>query len=497
MVEETKNNSIMRPPVVVVLGHVDHGKTSLLDTIRKTNVAEKETGGITQHIGAYEVSHKGKKITFIDTPGHEAFSATRSRGAKVADIAILVVAAEEGVKVQTKEAISHIKKENIPVIVAINKIDKPEANPQKVMRDLVQEDIVVEGMGGRIPSISVSAKTGQGIEDLLELILLLADIENLRVDLSKPAEGVVIEAFMDRLRGPVATMILQNGILKPGEIIGTDTVFGKIKKLENFNGDDLKEATPGMPVVALGFEEVPSVGEVAKIYPDIETVKSSVRKREIPLPKEIIDEQSDKKILNIILKADFVGSVEAVESVLKAIPREKVGLRILKSDVGDINEADIKTAKSTNAKIIGFRVKAGPAVRALADREGIRIVTFDIIYELTQSIRGLMERLVEPEVTKIIVGKLRVVVNYKVEKNRQTIGGKVVEGEIKRGAVAEIIRDENKIGTGRLINLQRNKKDVDKVIRGDDCGMLFESPSVIQENDYLSFFIEERKKGEL
>jgi len=497
MVDESSQKIIIRPPVVVVLGHVDHGKTSLLDIIRKTKVADKETGGITQHIGAYEILHQGKKITFIDTPGHEAFSATRSRGAKVADVAVLVVAADEGVKVQTKEAISHIKKENIPIIVALNKIDKPEANAQKVIRELSQEDILAEQIGGKVPCLQVSAKTGQGVPELLELILLVADMENLKADVSKPAEGVIIEANLNSFKGPIVTLILRNGALKAGDIIGTDSGFGKIKKLENYNGEKVEEALPGLPAVVLGFEEVPSVGEEIKIFPDLDSAKLNVKKREKTIPDIHPSEEQERKILNLIIKADFVGSIDAVEHMLKAIPHEKISIRIIRSEVGDVSEADVKTAKGANAKIVGFRVKTSQSVKNLAERDGIRIVIFDIIYELVQSIRGLMEKMLEPEITKQNLGRLRVIAVFKTERTRQTIGGKVVEGEIKKGAQAEIIRNEEKIGTGRLVNLQRNKKDIDKVIRGDECGLLFDSTLSLQEGDYLGFYTEERKRGEL
>ncbi len=348
-------NKIERPPVVVVLGHVDHGKSSILEAIKDLKILERESGGITQHIGAYEIEHssassgQASKITFIDTPGHEAFSAMRSRGAKVADIAVLVVAADEGVKPQTKEAISHIKKAGIPLIVAINKIDKPTADPQRVKRELVQEDILVEGMGGKIPSVNVSAQTKEGIEELLEVILLVAEMENLQADISKPAEGAIIEAYLDSLRGPTATLLLTNGVLEPGFIVGTPSAFGKVKSLENFQGAPIKKVYPSMPAIVFGFENVPKVGEEFKVFPDIELAKDFLQKSEKKL-SIISSAEPNQKVLNLILKADVLGSLEAIEEVLKDISEEKpstnakpktrtelgagTSLKILKAEVG-------------------------------------------------------------------------------------------------------------------------------------------------------------------
>jgi len=487
---------------VVVLGHVDHGKTSILDFIRKTHVAEKEAGEITQHIGAYQIEKDGKKITFIDTPGHEAFSAMRSRGAKVADIAILVVAADEGVKPQTKEAISHIKKSDIPLIVALNKIDKPQANPEKVKRELQKEDILVEDLGGKIPSVEVSAKTGQGIPELLDLILLVAEMENLETNLEKPAEGVVIEAYLDKLRGPIATLILNEGILKPGQIIGTPSVVGKIKTLEDFQGTSISEAFPAQPVIVLGFENVPKVGENFKTFSDIESAKNYLKvleKREAP---EVLEVGPEQKILNLILKTDVLGSIEAIEEVLKGIPQEKVILRILKSDVGEINESDIKFAKVHPARgyaalILGFRVKINPAAKMFAEREKVKIITFDVIYDLVEGVRKFMEKIVEPELVRTDLGKVKILAIFRVEKNRQIIGGKVIEGEVKKGTLIEVQRGGELIGKGKLINLQRDKKDIDKVTKGQDCGILYEGDTRIEVGDVLVIYVEEKKRREL
>ena len=487
--QQKRDNLQPRPPVVVVLGHVDHGKTTILDFIRKTKVAEKESGGITQHIGAYEIVEQGKKITFIDTPGHEAFSAMRMRGAKVADMAILVVAAEEGIKPQTKEAISHIKKSGIPIIVAINKIDKPEADPEKVKRELSQNDVLVESMGGKIPSVEVSAKTGQGIPELLEIILLLAEMTELKGDIKKTGQGVVIEAYLDSQRGPTATLLLRDGILKKGDIVATHSTLGKIKILENFQGKPQDKAFPSMPCIVLGFEKVPGVGEKFEVYPDIEAAKHYLEKKEKKSAEgEVLVIEEEKRVLNLILKADVQGSLEAIKEVLKNLPQEKVILRILKSEVGEIQENDIKLAKDSKARVIGFRVKVNSIAAKLAERENIQVMTFDVIYDLAQGVRILMEKRVAPQYIRTDLGKLKVLIVFLTDKRRQIVGGKMIEGEIKKGAQIEVFRRETLIGKGKLINLQKNKKDVEKAGKGEECGILYEGDTKIEEGDILQIY---------
>lgn len=496
--KEKKESFQTRPPVVVVLGHVDHGKSSILEAIKDLKITEKEAGGITQHIGAYEIEHQGKKITFIDTPGHEAFSAMRSRGAKVADIAILVVAAEEGVKPQTKEAISHVKKSGIPMIVAINKIDKTEANSAKVKRDLSQNEVLVESMGGKIPSVEVSAKTGQGITDLLEIILLVAEIEKLQGDVSKPGQGLVIEAYLDSQRGPTATLLLRDGILEKGDMVGTRSTFGKIKILENFQGDPQEKALPSTPCIIIGLEKVPQVGEKFEIYSDVEAAQKYIEKKERKQEAgEVFVIEEGKRVLNLILKADVQGSIEPIEEVLKNLPREKVILRILKSEVGEIQEKDIKLAKSSSGTILGFRVKVGQAILQLAEREKTRLMTFDVIYELVQEVRTLMEKAIIPKKVRTDLGKVKALIIFLTEKNRQIVGGKVIEGEVKKGTQIEVWRGEEFMGKGRLINLQKNKKDIERAGKGEECGILYEGDTKIEEGDTLVIYIEERRKGEL
>ena len=496
--QKKQENFQTRPAVVVVLGHVDHGKTAILDFIRKTKVIERESGGITQHIGAYEVDEAGKKITFIDTPGHEAFSAMRSRGAKVADIAILVVAGEEGIKPQTKEAINHIKKAGIPMIVAINKTDKPEANPEKVKRELSQQDVLAESMGGKVPTVNVSAKTGKGISELLELILLLAEIQELKGDLSKPGQGVVIEAYLDSHRGPTATLVLRDGILKKGDIIGTGSVLGKIKILEDFQGKQIEKAMPSQPIIVLGLEGVPQIGEKFNVYSDIESAQKYIEKKERKREtRQVLPVDSSKKILNLILKADVSGSLEAIEQEIKKLPQEKVALRILKSEVGEVNENDVRLAKPAKAKILCFRVKKNPIALKFAEQEKIRIKCFDIIYELFQEVRLMMEKVLSAEIVRKDIGRVKTLVVFMSEKNRQIVGGKIIEGEVEKGLKIEVYRGEEKIGRGKMINLQKNKKDIEKAGKGEEIGILYQGDVKIELGDEVVFYKEVREKGEL
>lgn len=498
--EENKQqeNLISRPPVVVVLGHVDHGKSSLLEAIKDFKILEKESGGITQHIGAYEIEQGGKKITFIDTPGHEAFSAMRSRGAKVADIAVLVIAAEDGVKPQTKEAISHIKKTGIPMIVAINKIDKPEANPERVKRELAQQDVLVESMGGKIPSVETSAVNKKGIDTLLDLIILIGEMEELKGDITKPGEGVIIEAYLDAQRGPTATLLLRDGILKQGDIIATSSTLGKIKILEDFQGNLIDRALPSDPVIVLGFEKVPEIGEKFRIFSSTESAQKYILKKERKKKggKALLIE-SGKPVINLILKADVLGSLEAIEKIIKNLPQEKITLRILKSEVGEISETDVKLARSAKAKILGFRVKINHIAQNLAERENLKIMTFDVIYEIVQKVREIMEKSIKPEKIRIDLGKMKALIIFRTEKNRQIVGGKIIEGEIKKGTLVEVLRDNQKIGRGRVINLQKNKKDIKKAVKGDEVGILFEGDAKIEEKDILAIYSEQMQKEKL
>ena len=485
------------------MGHIDHGKTSLLDAIRKTRVAEKESGGITQHVGAYQITVPAakrekdeKKITFLDTPGHEAFSQMRSRGAKVADIAVLVVAADEGIKPQTKEAILHIKKAEIPLIVALNKIDKPEANPERVKGELQKEGILVEDFGGKVPLVKTSAKTGQGINELLEMILLVAEMESPKADTSKPAEGVIIESYMDSQRGPMASLLVEQGVLKIGDILATPSGLGKMKILEDFRGEKIEQVFPAQPALVIGFEDVPRVGENFKTFSDFEEAKKYLKPEEKRV-LEVLDIEEGMKVLNLILKADVVGSLEAIEEILKSLPQEKVILRILTSDVGEVNENDVQLAKSGKGLILGFRVKTNTIAKNLAQRDKVRILNFEIIYDLVEGVRKFMEKILEPETVRNDLGKLKVLVHFWAEKNRQIVGGRIIEGMVKKGTLIEAHRGEEIIAKGRMINLQKNKKDIEKAGKGEEVGILFEGSGKIAESDILVIYTQERQKGVL
>jgi len=503
--EEIKNETC--PPVVVVLGHVDHGKSSLIEKVKEIKITEKESGGITQHIGAYQIEHsfsseggkkKKKKITFLDTPGHEAFKAIRSRGARVADIAILVIAAEEGVKPQTKEAISYIKKTGIPLIVVLNKTDKSEANPEKVKRELIKEEIIVESMGGKIPSVEVSAKTGKGISELLEMILLLSEMEDIRADLECKVEGVVLESSLNCRRGPMATFLIKKGVLKKGDILATFSTFGKVKILEDFQGKLIEKVFPSTPCVVFGFQKVPKAGEKFKLFDSIEDarcyVESECKKEE---EREVIDNQPGKKIINLILKGDVEGSLEAIEGVLKNLPQEKVTLRILKKETGNINESDIKLACSSNAKVICFRVKVDPIAEKLALRDNVNILKFDVIYDLSQQIRNLMTSVLKPEIKREELAEVKVLAIFRTEKKRQIVGGKVIDGRVIPGSNIEVIRNEEIIGEGKVVGLQKDKKEALFAKKGEDCGVLYEGNERIEEGDILHVYKKEKIKVEL
>ena len=499
---KNQNQTKSRPPIAVVLGHVDHGKSSLLEAIKNFKITEKESGGITQHIGAYEVEVKDRKITFIDTPGHEAFFTMRERGAKVADIALLVVDASQSVQTQTKEALHAIKKAGIPMIVVINKIDLPQADPERIKRDLSKIDVLVESMGGTIPAVNVSAKEKTGIEELLDVILLVADMSEFVADSSSEAEGFIIESFMHGLQGPIANAITLKGILKTKDIISTDSAYAKIKSLKNFLGQEIQEAQASQPVIILGFDKVPSVGEKFKIRKSVKEAEEKIKSKEVKAKgnTRVIETDATKKIFNIVLKGDVGGSLEAIEAMLKNIPQEKVILRILKSEVGDISETDVKLAKMAKAEILGFRVKINSSASKFLKNEkekDVRIKTFDIIYELIQETRKDIEKTLLSEVVKKQVGKLKTILVFFSEKNRQIVGGKITEGELRRGLKLEVFRSAEKIGHGKIVNLQRDKKDIDKLSKGSEAGILFEGNVKIEPGDILEAYVEEMKKDTL
>ncbi len=496
MTNEIENKKI-KQPVVVVMGHVDHGKSSLLEAIREDFViCAKESGGITQHIGAYEVMVGDSRITFIDTPGHEAFSAMRQRGAKVADIAILVVDASEGVKDQTKEAIKFIKTASIPMLVAFNTIDKPGVDIEKVKQQLSQVDVLTESWGGKVLSVKVSAKMKQGIKELLETVLLIAEIEELKADLSANPEGTVIESSLDAKKGSIATLVLEKGVLKKGDVLGTNTAFGKIKRLLNFQNKEVVEVLPGQPCRVLGFEIPPVVGEVAIVYECLDKAKNSLAiKADKVREQKIVDEE--KKIFNVIVKADVHGSLEAVEHVLSSIPCDKVVLNILRYSVGDVTSADVREAESSNGAIFGFRVKADESTKQFARQKRVKIKTFEVIYEMVQEARQEMLFVLAPETKRIDLSQLKIIAYFKKAKDTQIIGGKVLEGEFTKNTMVEVFREDEMIGSGRIKSLEREKNEVGKAVKGQEVGMMFSGDVKIEIDDILKIYREEKQKGTL
>lgn len=491
---ETK--TMVRPPIVVIMGHIDHGKTTILDWYRKTKVVDKESGGITQHIGAYEVMHHGKKITFIDTPGHEAFSKIRSRGAKIADIAILVVAAEEGVKPQTREAIQIIQQNNLPFVVALNKMDKPEANPERVKQELAKEEVLIESYGGKVPLVEISAKQGTRMDDLLEMLLLLAEIEHLDADPQKPAEGVVIEAHRDARRGVSTTLLVRNGTLKKQDFLVIGRILEPIKMLADFLGTDASEIGPSSPALLAGLNEVPMVGDLFYAFSTRSAAEEFMRSLPAEVPRETaktsLPVKSEKPIFNVILKADVVGSKEALEDALQKLDSETVGIRVLKTEVGDIGEFDVKFALATErVTIIGFKVKVDSSTKELAKNNNIRIVTGEVIYDILDAIKKEMNELVPPEIKRTELGRAKILKIFKKDGARQIVGGRVEEGILQKGAKAEIKRAREVIGSGTIAQLQSQKRDVESVERGLEFGILIESKTALQEGDIVEIFKEE------
>ena len=505
---ENQLNIQTRPPIVVVMGHVDHGKTTLLDFIRKTKVAEKEAGGITQAIGAYEIAYKDKPITFIDTPGHEAFSKMRSRGAHVADVAVLVVAADDGVKPQTVEAIHHITESKIPFVVAINKIDKPGVQADRVKKELAEKNVFVEQWGGSVPCAEISAKTGQGIDELLEMILLLAEMEELKGEPHKNAEGVVIEAYLDSQRGPVATFLVEDGALNLGDYMVIGSTVSKIKLMENFLGRKIDKAVFSQPVLVIGLAAVPSAGDeffAEKNKTAAEQRAEEFKKQEIakPIlpspPKEEVAPQVGEtavtaKFLNIVLKSDVKGSEEALADILEHLDYKNVKIRLLKKDVGDVNESDVRLADLSNAVIISFRVKVGAEILNLIRDKKIKVLAGEIIYEFIDKIRKLIDDMTGQEIVRVDLGKVQVLAIFRTEKGRMIVGGRVTEGKLERGARAEVFRAEQKIGEGKIAGLQSEKKEVGEAGKGKECGVLFDGDIKIEVNDILLAFREEKQK---
>ena len=497
MNQEPKESKLARPPIIVVMGHIDHGKTSILDFYRKTKVVEKETGGITQHIGAYEVVLPKGRVTFLDTPGHEAFSKIRGRGAHAADLAILVVAADEGVKPQTKEAIDIIRRAELPFVVALNKNDRPEANPERVKQELAKEGVLVESYGGKIPAVLVSAKTGQGMDELLEMVLLVAQLAELKAHPEHHAEGVVIETHRNSRRGLTATLLILDGTLTKKDVLVIGRAIETPRILENFQEKPITEAGPSSPVLVAGLATLPSVGDTFKAFP----TKGDAHAFIAALPIQASSQQeiptktpSEKKRLtfNIILKADVAGSREALEESLTKLGSDIIAVKILSSGIGDINESDTKHAQATRlVTIVGFRVKADAAARELAEHANIHMVTGDIIYDIIENVKKAAEELLPPEIKRMELGRIKILKIFKKDGVRHIIGGHVETGKVRKGAYIDFMRMKETLGTGIILQLQREKTPVEEVSAGAECGLMVESKIAVAEGDTGEIYEEE------
>lgn len=499
-----------RPPVITVMGHVDHGKTSLLDAIRHTNVTATEAGGITQHIGAYQVEVNGKKITFLDTPGHEAFTAMRARGAQVTDIAVLVVAADDGVMPQTVEAINHAKAAGVPIIVAINKIDKPQANPDHVKQQLAEYGLVPEEWGGDTICVPVSAKTREGLDQLLEMILLVAEMEELKANPNRPARGTVIEAELDKGRGPVATVLVQKGTLEIGDYVIAGTAHGRVRAMLDFKGKRIKKATPSTPVEILGLSEVPNPGDPFAVCQDEKLARQIVEERQqqkrqhdlATREKITLDDlfkqiqQGKVKELKLIIKADVQGSVEALAQALTKLSTDEVKINIIHSGVGAITETDVMLASASNGLIIGFNIRPDNNAKKAAEQQQVEIRLYRVIYEVIDDIKAAMEGLLEPEYREVIIGRSEVRNVFHIPKVGTVAGCYVSEGKVVRNARVRVIRDGVVIYDGSIASLKRFKDDVREVVQGYECGIGLDKFQDLKQGDILEdYYIEEVKRA--
>jgi len=494
---------VPRPPVVTVMGHVDHGKTSLLDALRKTDVVAGEAGGITQHIGAYQISLKsGQKITFLDTPGHAAFTQMRARGAKVTDLVILVVAADDGVMPQTVEAIAHAKAAHVPMIVAVNKIDKGDANPTRVKTELLQHEIQVEDLGGDVQSVEVSATKGTGLDKLEEAILLQAEILDLKANPDRAAEGAVVEAKLDKGRGPVATVLVQRGTLKVGDIVVAGAEWGRVRLLANERGETVQSAGPSTPIEVLGLSAPPEAGD------EMVVVESEARAREVAeyrarkrreqrqasSSRQTLDqllktrEAGEKRMLPLVLKTDVQGSSEAIQGALAKLGTDEVGVQILQSGVGGITESDVILAHASGAGVFGFNVRANNMARDRAKRDGVEIRYYNIIYNLVDDVKAALSGLLTPETREKFLGNAEILEVFNISKVGKVAGCKVTEGSVRRGAKVRLIRDDVVIHEGELSTLKRFKDEVREVQAGQECGMGFIGYQDLQKGDVIECF---------
>jgi translation initiation factor IF-2 len=502
--QDDAKDLVDRPAVVTVMGHVDHGKTSLLDAIRQTQVAAGEAGGITQHIGAYQVQHDGKTLTFLDTPGHEAFTAMRARGAKVTDVAVIVVAADDGVMPQTVEAIDHARAADVPILVAVNKIDKEGADPNRVRTELAQQDLNPEEWGGDTVYADVSAKTKDGLDNLLEMIQLVTDLEELGANPNAAASGAVVESRLDPGRGPVTGVLVQRGTLRVGDAIVAGPVWGKVRAMLDDKGQRVDEATPGTPVEVIGFDGVSEAGEHVQVVENERQARSLAQERETRLKTEQLARRAARKVtleevferaregqlneLNIVLKADVSGSLEALEDEIAKLPQEQVPVNVIHAQTGGINESDVMLAAASDAVIIGFNVRPLAEARRAADSEGVDVRTYTVIYKVTEDLRAAMEGLLEPEEVEETLGQAEIKQTFKASRVGTIAGCLVTDGKVTRSAGVRLIRDGTIVWSGKVGSLRRFKDDVAEVDEGQECGVVLDGFADVKVDDVLEFF---------
>ncbi len=500
---EKEENLKYRPPIVAIMGHVDHGKTTLLDTIRKAKVAEGESGGITQHIGAYQIKKNGKLITFLDTPGHEAFSEMRARGANVTDLIILVVAADDGIRPQTLEVINRAKFTNTPMIVAINKIDKPEANVIKVKQELAGQGVLTEEWGGKTIAVEISAKQNMGIDNLLEMILLTAEVENFRANPAGKTIGTIIESKISQGKGATATVIVQNGTLKVGDIIAAGAAFGRIRSLEDETGKKLKEAVPSTPAQISGFSEVPQAGDILQTTADLDsakqiaiTVQRKNQSHKIAGKQAIVGDLKNKT-LNLIIKTDVAGSLEAIKQSVAKLKNDEVKISILNEGVGEINESDVLLAASSRATIIGFHTKINSKAINLAKQKKVVIDSYEVIYELIEDLTSAVIKMFTPELEKHTFGKAKVLAIFRTEKGLMIVGGKVEEGELKKVSHIMVLREGVEMGRAEITELQQSKVAARTAGKGEEFGIKLKTNVKVLAGDVLESFEEKIKQKTL
>jgi translation initiation factor IF-2 len=502
--EDSEESLAPRPPVVTIMGHVDHGKTSLLDAIRETEVAAGEAGGITQHIGAYQVHHGEKEITFLDTPGHAAFTAMRARGASVTDIAVVVVAADDGVMPQTKEAIDHARAADVPILIAVNKIDKEGAQPDRVRNELAADGLTPEDWGGETVYCDVSAKTHEGLDNLLDMILLVADLEELGANPDAPASGAVVESQLDPGRGPVVTILVERGTLAVGDALVAGPVWGRVRAMHDFTGERVEQAGPGMPVEVLGFDGVCEAGEHVRAVENDRRARQLAGERANRLKTEALARRQARKVsleevfsraqegdikeLDIVLKADVAGSLEALQDEIAKVPQEQVGINIIHSQTGGINESDVMLASASDAIVIGFNVRPLADARRAAEREGVDVRTYSVIYKITEDLRNAMEGMLEAVEVEETLGEAEVKQTFKASKVGRIAGCIVNEGRVTRDASVRLVREGTVIWDGKLGSLRRFKDNVQEVEQGQECGVVLEGYADVKEGDVLEFY---------